>query len=101
LQRGWRRRDIERNLNPEKKAFISDVMKEYTEKRDKSDFSDQIISQFRLKVKNEDKSKMNIDQNTLKMIMLEKMTSAQQINPAVLNSMPSRSLFVETVKNSE
>ena len=76
-------------------------MKEYTEKRDKSDFSDQIISQFRLKVKNEDKSKMNIDQNTLKMIMLEKMTSAQQINPAVLNSMPSRSLFVETVKNSE
>ena len=101
LQRGWRRRDIERNLNPEKKAFISDVMKEYTEKRDKTDFSDQIISQFRLKVKNEDKSKMNIDQNTLKMIMLEKMTSAQQINPAVLNSMPSRSLFVETVKNSE
>ena len=101
LQRGWRRRDIERNLNPEKKVFISDVMKEYTEKRDKSDFSDQIISQFRLKVKNEDKSKMNIDQNTLKMIMLEKMTSAQQINPAVLNSMPSRSLFVETVKNSE
>ena len=101
LQRRWRRRDIERNLNPEKKAFISDVMKEYTEKRDKSDFSDQIISQFRLKVKNEDKSKMNIDQNTLKMIMLEKMTSAQQINPAVLNSMPSRSLFVETVKNSE
>ena len=101
LQRGWRRRDIERNLNPEKKAFISDVMKEYTEKRDKLDFSDQIISQFRLKVKNEDKSKMNIDQNTLKMIMLEKMTSAQQINPAVLNSMPSRSLFVETVKNSE
>ena len=101
LQRGWRRRDIERNLNPEKKVFISDVMKEYTEKRDKSDFSDQIISQFRLKVKNEDKSKMNIDQNTLKMIMLEKMTSAQQINPAVLNSMPTRSLFVETVKNSE
>ena len=101
LQRGWRRRDIERNLNPEKKVFISDVMKEYTEKRDKSDFSDQIISQFRLKAKNEDKSKMNIDQNTLKMIMLEKMTSAQQINPAVLNSMPSRSLFVETVKNSE
>ena len=101
LQRGWRRRDLERNLNPEKKAFISDVMKEYTEKRDKADFSDQIISQFRLKVKNEDKSKMNIDQNTLKMVMLEKMTSAQQINPAVLNSMPSRSLFVETVKNSE
>ena len=101
LQRGWRRRDIERNLNPEKKAFISDVMKEYTEKRDKADFSDQIISQFRLKVKNEDKSKMNIDQNTLKMIMLEKMTSAQQINLAVLNSMPSRSFFVETVKNSE
>ena len=101
LQRGWRRRDIERNLNPEKKSFISDIMKEYTEKRDKSDFSDQIISQFRLKVKDEDKSKMNIDQNTLKMIMLEKMTSVQQINPAVLNSMPSRSLFVETVKNSE
>ena len=101
LQRGWRRRDIERNLNPEKKAFISDVMKEYTEKRDKADFSDQIISQFRLKVKNEDKSKMNIDQNNLKNVMLEKMTSAQQINPAVLNSMPSRSLFVETVKNSE
>lgn len=101
LQRGWRRRDIERNLDPEKKAFISDIMKEYIEKRDKSDFSDQVISQFRLKVKNEDKSKMNIDQNTLKMIMLEKMTSAQQINPAVLNSMPSRSLFVETVKNSE
>ena len=101
LQRGWRRRDLERNLNPEKKAFISNVMKGYTEKREKSDFSDQIISQFRLKVKNEDKSKINIDQNTLKMIMLEKMTSAQQINPAVLNSMPSRSLFVETVKNSE
>ena len=101
LQRGWRRRDIERNLNPEKKTFISDVMKEYTEKRDKSGFSDQIISQFRLKIKDEDKSKMNIDQNTLKMIMLEKMTSVQQINPAVLNSMPSRSLFVETVKNSE
>lgn len=101
LQRGWRRRDIERNLNPEKKTFISDVMKEYTEKRDKSGFSDQIISQFRLKIKDEDKSKMNIDQSTLKMIMLEKMTSAQQINPAVLNSMPSRSLFVETVKNSE
>lgn len=101
LQRGWRRREIERNLNPEKKNFISEVMKTYTEKREKSDFSQQIIDQYNVKIKDEEKQKLNIDQNALKTTMLEKLTSVQQINPAVLNTMPSKALFVETVKNSE
>lgn len=101
LQWWWRRREIEKNLNPEKKAFISEVMKEYTEKRGKSDFSQQIVNQFKVKIKEQDTFKLNLDMETLKGSLLEKLNSADQLNVAVLDDMPSKSFFIERVKNSE
>ena len=101
FQRWWRRREIEKNLNPSKRGFISDVMKNYSEKREKSDFSQQIVTQFKVKIKEQDAFKLNLDIETLKNTLLEKLSSADQLNIAVLDAMPSKSLFVETIKNSE
>jgi len=101
FQRWWRRREIEKNLNPSKRAFISDVMKNYSEKKEKSDFSQQIVNQFKVKIKELDMAKLNLDMETLKGSLLEKLNSADQLNVAVLDAMPSKSFFVERVKNSE
>lgn len=101
VQRWWRRREIEKNLNPSKREFISDVMKNYSEKKEKSDFSQQIVNQFKVKIKEQDMSKLNLDMETLKGSLLEKLNSADQLNVAVLDTMPSKSFFVERVKNSE
>lgn len=101
VQRWWRRREIEKNLNPSKRAFISDVMKNYSEKKEKSDFSQQIVNQFKVKIKELDMAKLNLDMETLKGSLLEKLNSADQLNVAVLDAMPSKSFFVERVKNSE
>ena len=101
VQRWWRRREIEKNLNPSKREFISDVMKNYSEKKEKSDFSQQIVNQFKVKIKEQDMSKLNLDMETLKGSLLEKLNSADQLNVAVLDAMPSKSFFVERVKNSE
>ena len=101
FQRWWRRREIEKNLNPSKRGFISDVMKNYSEKREKSDFSQQIVNQFKVKIKEQDVAKLNLDMETLKGSLLEKLNSADQLNVAVLDAMPSKSFFVERVKNSE
>ena len=101
VQRWWRRREIEKNLNPSKREFISDVMKNYSEKKEKSDFSQQIVNQFKVKIKEQDISKLNLDMETLKGSLLEKLNSADQLNVAVLDTMPSKSFFVERVKNSE
>ncbi|MBF0981192.1 transglycosylase SLT domain-containing protein [Candidatus Gracilibacteria bacterium] len=101
VQRGWRRREIEKNLNPSKREFISDVMKNYSEKKEKSDFSQQIVNQFKVKIKEQDMSKLNLDMETLKGSLLEKLNSADQLNVAVLDTMQSKSFFVERVKNSE
>lgn len=101
VQRWWRRREIEKNLNPSKREFISDVMKNYSEKKEKSDFSQQIVNQFKVKIKEQDTFKLNLDMETLKGSLLEKLNSADQLNVAVLDAMPSKSFFVERVKNSE
>ena len=101
FQRWWRRREIEKNLNPSKREFISDVMKNYSEKREKSDFSQQIVNQFKVKIKELDMAKLNLDMETLKGSLLEKLNSADQLNVAVLDAMPSKNFFVERVKNSE
>ena len=101
VQRWWRRREIEKNLNPSKRGFISDVMKNYSEKKEKSDFSQQIVNQFKVKIKEQDVAKLNLDMETLKGSLLEKLNSADQLNVAVLDAMPSKSFFVERVKNSE
>ena len=101
VQRWWRRREIEKNLNPSKREFISDVMKNYSEKKEKSDFSQQIVNQFKVKIKEQDMSKLDLDMETLKGSLLEKLNSADQLNVAVLDAMPSKSFFVERVKNSE
>lgn len=101
VQRWWRRREIEKNLNPSKREFISDVMKNYSEKKEKSDFSQQIVNQFKVKIKEQDTFKLNLDMETLKASLLEKLNSADQLNVAVLDAMPSKSFFVERVKNSE
>ena len=101
FQRWWRRREIEKNLNPSKRAFISDVMKNYSEKKEKSDFSQQIVNQFKVKIKELDMAKLNLDMETLKGSLLEKLNSADQLNVAVLDAMPCKSFFVERVKNSE
>lgn len=101
VQRWWRRREIEKNLNPSKREFISDVMKNYSEKKEKSDFSQQIVNQFKVKIKEQDMSKLNLDMETLKGSLLEKLNSADQLNVAVLDVMPSKSFFVERVKKSE
>lgn len=101
VQRWWRRREIEKNLNPSKREFISDVMKNYSEKKEKSDFSQQIVNQFKVKIKEQDTFKLNLDMETLKSSLLEKLNSADQLNVAVLDAMPSKSFFVERVKNSE
>lgn len=101
FQRWWRRREIEKNLNPSKRGFISDVMKNYSEKREKSDFSQQIVNQFKVKIKEQDAFKLNLDMETLKGSLLEKLNSVDQLNVAVLDAMPSKSFFVERVKNSE
>ena len=101
VQRWWRRREIEKNLNPSKREFISDVMKNYSEKKEKSDFSQQIVNQFKVKIKEQDTFKLNLDMETLKGSLLEKLNSAGQLNVAVLDAMPSKSFFVERVKNSE
>ena len=93
--------EIEKNLNPSKREFISDVMKNYSEKKEKSDFSQQIVNQFKVKIKEQDMSKLNLDMETLKGSLLEKLNSADQLNVAVLDTMPSKSFFVERVKNSE
>ena len=101
FQRWWRRREIEKNLNPSKRGFISDVMKNYSEKKEKSDFSQQIVNQFKVKIKEQDAFKLNLDMETLKGSLLEKLNSVDQLNVAVLDAMPSKSFFVERVKNSE
>ena len=101
VQRWWRRREIEKNLNPSKREFISDVMKNYSEKKEKSDFSQQIVNQFKVKIKEQDTFKLNLDMETLKGSLLEKLNSADQLNVALLDAMPSKSFFVERVKNSE
>lgn len=101
VQRWWRRREIEKNLNPSKREFISDVMKNYSEKKEKSDFSQQIVNQFKVKIKEQDMSKLDLDMETLKGSLLEKLNSADQLNVAVLDAMPSKNFFVERVKNSE
>ena len=101
VQRWWRRREIEKNLNPSKREFISDVMKNYSEKKEKSDFSQQIVNQFKVKIKEQDTFKLNLDMETLKGSLLEKLNSADQLNVAELDAMPSKSFFVERVKNSE
>lgn len=101
VQRWWRRREIEKNLNPLKREFIWDVMKNYSEKKEKSDFSQQIVNQFKVKIKEQDTFKLNLDMETLKGSLLEKLNSADQLNVAVLDAMPSKSFFVERVKNSE
>ena len=101
VQRWWRRGEIEKNLNPSKRAFISDVMKNYSEKKEKSDFSQQIVNQFKVKIKEQDMAKLNLDMETLKGSLLEKLNSADQLNVAVLDAMPSKNFFVERVKNSE
>lgn len=101
VQRWWRRREIEKNLNPSKREFISDVMKNYSEKKEKSDFSQQIVNQFKVKIKEQDMAKLNLDMETLKGSLLEKLNSADQLNVAVLDAMPSKRFFVERVKNSE
>ena len=46
-------------------------------------------------------SKLDLDMETLKGSLLEKLNSADQLNVAVLDAMPSKSFFVERVKNSE
>ena len=94
-------REIEKNLNPSKREFISDVMKNYSEKKEKSDFSQQIVNQFKVKIKEQDLAKLNLDMETLKGSLLEKLNSADQLNVAVLDVMPSKSFFVERVKKSE
>ena len=101
FQRWWRRREIEKNLNPSKREFISDVMKIYSEKKEKSDFSQQIVNQFKVKIKEQDMAKLNLDMETLKASLLEKLNSPNQLNVAVLDVMPSKSFFVERVKKSE
>ena len=101
VQRWWRMREIEKNLNPSKREFISDVMKNYSEKKEKSDFSQQIVNQFKVKIKEQDLAKLNLDMETLKGSLLEKLNSADQLNVAVLDVMPSKSFFVERVKKSE
>ena len=101
VQRWWRRREIEKNLNPLKREFIWDVMKNYSEKKEKSDFSQQIVNQFKVKIKEQDTFKLNLDMEILKGSLLEKLNSADQLNVAVLDAMPSKSFFVERVKNSE
>ena len=101
VQRWWRRREIEKNLNPSKREFISDVMKTYSEKKEKSDFSQQIVNHFKVKIKEQDMVKLNLDMETLKGSLLEKLNSADQLNVAVLDAMPSKSFFVERVKKSE
>ena len=101
VQRWWRRREIEKNLNPSKREFISDVMKNYSEKKEKSDFSQQIVNQFKVKIKEQDMAKLNLDMETLKGSLLEKLNSVDQLNVAVLDAMPSKNFFVERVKNSE
>ena len=101
VQRWWRRREIEKNLNPSKREFISDVMKIYSEKKEKSDFSQQIVNQFKVKIKEQDMAKLNLDMETLKASLLEKLNSPNQLNVAVLDVMPSKSFFVERVKKSE
>ncbi len=76
-------------------------MKNYSEKKEKSDFSQQIVNQFKVKIKEQDMSKLNLHMETLKGSLLEKLNSADQLNVAVLDTMPSKSFFVERVKNSE
>jgi len=76
-------------------------MKNYSEKKEKSDFSQQIVNQFKVKIKEQDMAKLNLDMETLKGSLLEKLNSADQLNVAVLDAMPSKSFFVERVKNSE
>ena len=76
-------------------------MKNYSEKKEKSDFSQQIVNQFKVKIKEQDTFKLNLDMETLKGSLLEKLNSADQLNVAVLDAMPSKSFFVERVKNSE
>lgn len=99
IERNWKRRQIDKQLTAPKKAFLSELLKEYSENRNKTDLSDQVLADFRVKIEEKEKYKLNIDLVQLKKSLLNKITNGHQLNLSVLNWLPSKALFVDVVKN--
>ena len=105
IEKAWKKRKIDRELDSTKKDYIKEVYEEYmTNKKIESWTSKQILNQYWLRIDSKYNDKFSIDLPLIKKKIEEKITeNGFLINPSTLRSVNTNNFkwsnYVEEVKN--
>lgn len=107
LERKWRKRNIDREINALKKEFITESYKKYLKEKEQipQEKIQEIIKKYQLDIASENKSKFALDIPKLETSILEQLNHPEKINPNLLSQIKGKDFdgknFIEKVKDNK
>lgn len=107
LERKWRKRNIDREVNALKKEFITESYKKYLKEKEQlpQEKIQEIMKKYQLDIASENQSKFTLDIPKLETSILEQLNHPEKINPNLLSQIKGKDFdgknFIEKVKDNK
>lgn len=107
LERRWRKRNVDREIDNQKKEFISQSFESYLEKKGNTDLEStkNIFASYGIKVQEQDRGKFALDYPLLEQQIIENLDHLGKINPQLLASLAGEGFngadFVQEEQNAK
>lgn len=107
LERKWRKRNIDREINALKKEFITESYKQYLKEKEQipQEKIQEIMKKYQLDIASENQSKFTLDIPKLETSILEQLNHPEKINPNLLSQIKGKDFdgkkFIEKTKDSK